>query len=310
MREGCLDRIASYRGGYQEPSREGDDALDDDEEVEEEEEESALEENKDKDSDLDIDTADSEEEGEEEGEVEERAASRVLSRLRGSSSSWTKQAATLWRATPPISQAYVFASALITLWAWIFNENTWPSALLLDWFSTIFRLQVWRPLTTLLHLGPFGLNYVLTLHFVWTYMSDLEKINAKAPEEFVLTLLIGCVSLFVAYAVTGLPNQMLGHNLASYMVYIWSRIYEGMSINMMDMFMVKAELMPWFFCLMSVVMEGGLPIADLLGIASGLLHQYLRRQRGLAAPASARKLFPAHFMSEYKRIAAEAAAEL
>jgi hypothetical protein len=83
-----------------------------------------------------------------------------------------------------------------------------------------------------------------------------------------------------------------------------------MSINMMDMFMVKAELIPWFFCLMSVVLEGALPVADLLGIAAGHMHEYLRKHRGLRAPPSARKWFPAHFLKEYKRIAAEAAAEL
>lgn len=72
-----------------------------------------------------------------------------------------------------------------------FNENQWPSIFLLDWRPTILKLQFWRLFTPFLYLGPLGLNFVLTAHFTWTYMSQLEKLHYREPHTFVMLLAFG-----------------------------------------------------------------------------------------------------------------------
>ena len=73
----------------------------------------------------------------------------------------------------------------------VFNENQWPTLFLLDWKPTILKLQFWRLFTPFLYLGPLGLNFVLTAHFTWTYMSQLEKLHYREPHTFVMLLAFG-----------------------------------------------------------------------------------------------------------------------
>lgn len=73
----------------------------------------------------------------------------------------------------------------------ILNNNRWPEALLLNWEPTIYKLQLWRLITPFFYLGPLGLNSLLTAHFAWTYMSQLEKLHYREPHTFVMLLVFG-----------------------------------------------------------------------------------------------------------------------
>jgi hypothetical protein len=42
---------------------------------------------------------------------------------------------------------------------------------------------------------------------------------------------------------------VLYNSFSCYMVYIWSRVYEGQQVDVMGMFMLQAELLPFFFIL-------------------------------------------------------------
>ena len=76
-----------------------------------------------------------------------------------------------------------------------------------------------------------------------------------------------------------LSPQFLGHNLSTFLVYIWARIFEGTDVNVMDLFVTKSELLPWFFCLQTLILEGELPVADFLGIVVGHLYHYLSKRK-------------------------------
>ena len=196
----------------------------------------------------------------------------------------------MWIKTPPITQIYVGTSISLTLAAFLFNKNQWPEVLNLDWKS-VLGLQVWRVFTAFLFFGPLGFNYLLTIHFVWTYMAQLEKLNYKNPEDFLTMLVFGGAALMVGYTVLGLSPKFLGHNLSTFLVYIWARVFEGTDVNVMDLFNLKAEYLPWFFCLQTAVLEGEMPFADILGIVVGHLYQYLTQQRILTTPGIVRNYF-------------------
>ena len=126
-------------------------------------------------------------------------------------------------------------------------------------------------------------------------MAQLEKLHYNKPAEFFMLLVfgahyvivkkllydnrfspfLGAMTLMVGYAGLGLSTQFLGHNLSTFLVYIWARTFEGTDVNVMDLFCLKAELLPWFFCAQTYLLEGEIPFADLLGIVVGHLYHYI-----------------------------------
>ena len=206
-----------------------------------------------------------------------------------------------WKKTPPITQYFIAGSISITLLSLIFNNNNWPEFLHLDWNKFII-FQFWRPFTAFLYFGPFGINYILTIQFVWTYMAQLEKLNHKNPENFFLMIAFGAISLMTIYSILGFSTKFLGHNLSTYLVYIWARVFEGSEVNFMDFFTLKAELLPWFFCAQAMLVDGEIPYADLIGIAVGHLYHYFIKQNIIKAPEILKKWFDKpNIKSKYSR---------
>lgn len=152
-----------------------------------------------------------------------------------------------WKTTPPLTKAYLSASFAATMMGYVTNHNQFPKVFLLEWKPTFYRLQLWRPLTAFLNFGPLGLGYVMTAHFVWTYMSTLERLNHHRPYDFWIMIVFGMISMVAGYGFFRLEPKFLGHNLSTFLVYIWARYHEGMEVNMFELFNTRAELLPWFF---------------------------------------------------------------
>jgi hypothetical protein len=125
--------------------------------------------------------------------------------------------------TPPLTKGYIQASMLATLYGYLLNNNEFPSILSLEWKSVLTRAQIWRPFTAFLNFGPFGLGYFLTVHFVWTYMSTLERLHHRKPYDFWIMVVFGMLSMVVGYPAMKMNPRFLGHNLSTFLVYIWSR---------------------------------------------------------------------------------------
>jgi Derlin-2/3 len=111
------------------------------------------------------------------------------------------------------------------------------------------------------------------------------------PEEFVVMTVFGALALILLYPVLGISMKMVGHNLATFYVYIWARTFEGSDVNFMDFFTLKAEMMPWFFCLQTFLLEQEVPLADLIGIVVGHIYYYLRNKGLLTVPAVVQEWF-------------------
>jgi hypothetical protein len=187
--------------------------------------------------------------------------------------------------TPPVTLTYLFISLAVTVLAFFFNSNQWPSSLSFNWNSILLKGQVWRLISGFFFLGPLDIFYPLTLQFIWQNMSQLEKLSYKEPEEFVILLLFGCFSLVLVYSLIGLPMTFLGHNLGAYLLYIWSKLFEGMDVNFMDIFVLKSEFLPYFFCLQSLLLEQQIPYGDIIGILIGYLYSVLRKRNLLKSPS-------------------------
>ena len=204
----------------------------------------------------------------------------------------------VWAKTPPITQAYVGSSIAITLLSFALNRNKWPDILHFQWKPILGGFQYWRIITAFLFFGQLDMFYPLTMQFVWQHMSQLEKLSYAHPEEFLVMLLFGGASLITLYSFLGISMKFLGHNLATYLVYIWSRVFEGADINFMDLVTLKSEMLPWFFCAQTFLLEREIPFADLIGILVGHIYHYLKKKEVLRAPAALRDWFASDGMQK------------
>lgn len=202
----------------------------------------------------------------------------------------------IFEKTPPITRYFLTTSFFITLLSCLLNKNQWPSLLHFEWTPVLFQFQWWRIVSAFLYFGPLDIFYPLTLQFVWQHMGQLERLSSKSPEDFFVMTLFGGLALILLYPFLGISMKFLGHNLATYYVYIWARTFEGSDVNFMDLFTLKAELMPWFFCLQSFLLEQEIPFADLIGIGVGHIYYYLSNKKILKIPERIREWFRSPLM--------------
>lgn len=188
--------------------------------------------------------------------------------------------------TPPLTKAYLTASFGAAILGYMTNKNDggFPSILQLDWKSVITKGQIWRPLTAFLNFGPLGLGYLMTAQFVWTYMSTLERLNHSTPYDFWLMMFFGAGCMVAGYSMMGLSPRFLGHNLSTFLVYVWSRYHEGLEVNMFELFNTRAELLPWFFLAQTFLLEGEVPVLDFLGIVFGHIYHHYKTTNVLRTP--------------------------
>lgn len=187
--------------------------------------------------------------------------------------------------TPPITKAYLTASLIATGFGYFMTKNEFPPLLSLDWNKVFKRGQIWRPFTAFLNLGSFGLvGYPMTVHFVHQYMSFLERLAHNKPYDFWIMILFGMTSMLVGYPVMKMSPRFLGHNLSTFFVYIWSRMFEGVDVGVFDVIQIKAEILPWFLLAQTFLLEGEPPILDFLGIVFGHVYYHFNTLGMLRAP--------------------------
>ncbi|CAM9882052.1 unnamed protein product, partial [Chrysoparadoxa australica] len=215
----------------------------------------------------------------------------------------TQRVVKAWARTPLITRNFFRASLALTIFGWLVNKNQWPEWAVLRWRPTFTRLQLWRPITTFMFFGPFGLSFLITAHFSWTYMGELERMHYKEPADFLLLLLFGAASLLAINTLLGQSPELMGHSLSCYLMYLWSRKHDGLEVNVMDMFSVRLVcLMPWFFVGQSLLIDGVTPVLDLMGIAAGYLYHMLKLKGMCEAPELLVQVFEQPFVkSDYRR---------
>ena len=149
--------------------------------------------------------------------------------------------------TPPMTKAYLTASFAATALGYITSNNEFPPYLSLDWIKVLKGGQIWRPLTAFLNLGSLSfIGYPLTVNFMHQYMSHLERLSHSKPYDFWIMITFCMSSMLVIYPLMGLSPRFLGHNLSTFLVYVWSRMFEGLEVGVFDFIQIKAEMLPWF----------------------------------------------------------------
>jgi Der1-like family len=173
------------------------------------------------------------------------------------------------------------------------------------------NLHIWRPFTAFLNFGKLGLGYLVTAFITWFYMSSLERLNHNRPYDFWIMILFGQLCLAIGYPLLSLRTSFLGHNLNTFLTYIWSRYHEGKEVNMYGLFNMRVEMLPWMHLAEFFLLTGQSPILDVLGICFEHLYHHCKTVGILHAPESLTKSYessggPAkHIRELYKPISSD-----
>jgi Derlin-2/3 len=151
-----------------------------------------------------------------------------------------------------------------------------PSLITLDWFLVIYKLQVWRLLTSVMFFGTFSFQFLFQMYFFTSFSSKLEQNEVfSQPGDYlffmlVQILLLDVISLALAWP-TGFP--MLGPSLVFAILYYWSRREPYAMLNFFS-FSIKGYQFP-FALIFFQLLIGGNVWMDLLGLASGHIYYFL-----------------------------------
>ncbi|CAN0418836.1 unnamed protein product, partial [Hapterophycus canaliculatus] len=107
-------------------------------------------------------------------------------------------------------------------------------------------------------------------------------------------------------------SYTLGHSLSCFLVMVWSRKFAGSRVNVLEMFELSTELLPYFFVAQTLMMEGVIPWVDLSGLLIGYAWETLSIKGLLKAPKPLVNLFRnnAFLRAEYARAGKDYGQEL
>ncbi|KAE8258469.1 hypothetical protein A4X13_0g1667 [Tilletia indica] len=135
--------------------------------------------------------------------------------------------------------------------------------------------QFWRPLTSFLWFGKFGIDLVFHLFFFMRYSRMLEETNyINRRADYLCLLGFSAAVLLVLGPAFSLP--FLASPLAIVLVYIWSRRNRHVRLSLFGIIVVTAPYLPWSLvaCSWLINYDSRLIMGDLLGIFVGHLFYF------------------------------------
>ncbi|KAL8269724.1 hypothetical protein Esti_006347 [Eimeria stiedai] len=182
-----------------------------------------------------------------------------------------------YRVLPPITRAIATGTFLLTL---LSSLGLMPVELLmLDWRLAVFKLQVWRFMTTTLYIGKFSLGWVFHM-YMWTQVSsDLENngvFRQASKGAYLLFILVVTILTSILSLVVFWPTGVYFHGEAVLFscLYYWSRreAYTPVSVSFLT---VQGYQLPFFLMLLHLLMGRDLWL-DAFGLVAGHAYYFFR----------------------------------
>ncbi|SBT76827.1 DER1-like protein [Plasmodium ovale] len=209
-----------------------------------------------------------------------------------------------FKRTPPITKLYLISTFLLSVLIHI-NKNVYK--LILYDFHKIFKKgEIWRLITPYLYIGNLYLQYILMFNYLNIYMSSVEIAHYKNPEDFLIFLTYGYMLNILFTIVGSMYNENvmeikkhihnignlimkkcknkeqkidikkehynhLGYVFSTYILYYWSRINEGTLINCFELFLIKAEYVPFFFVIQNILLYNEFSFYEVASILASYL---------------------------------------
>eukprot|EP00349_Pseudokeronopsis_sp_Brazil_P006153 CAMPEP_0202959088 /NCGR_PEP_ID=MMETSP1396-20130829/3365_1 /ASSEMBLY_ACC=CAM_ASM_000872 /TAXON_ID= /ORGANISM="Pseudokeronopsis sp., Strain Brazil" /LENGTH=194 /DNA_ID=CAMNT_0049677511 /DNA_START=54 /DNA_END=638 /DNA_ORIENTATION=+ len=153
-----------------------------------------------------------------------------------------------------------------------------PYLLLLDFELLVYKLHLWRLLTTFLFAGPFSMGFLFSMMMSYYTLRRLEELyQGKYPELVTMILFNSLAVMFFSWLYGS--YQALQHPVIISLMYVVCKLLPDMQVSIWG-FPVKSGNLPWVLVAFSVF-TGGDPFKDLIGIAAGHTYYYLKNEEPL-----------------------------
>ncbi|KAK9794318.1 hypothetical protein WJX73_006706 [Symbiochloris irregularis] len=172
---------------------------------------------------------------------------------------------------PPVTRTHVTAVVLSTLLTRFGLLS--PSTLYLHWPS-VFKLEVWRLVTTYTFLGGFSFNWLMEVLWIVQYGKALETVTHQfSPADHIYMYLFGMVCMLPISLV--LNVYFFASPFVFMLLWVWSREFPNNQVSIFGLFNVQSFYLPFVFLAMSLL-KGGWQF-DAIGIVVGHLYYFLKR---------------------------------
>eukprot|EP00611_Tribonema_gayanum_P016142 TRINITY_DN2814_c0_g1_i1.p1 TRINITY_DN2814_c0_g1~~TRINITY_DN2814_c0_g1_i1.p1 ORF type:complete len:335 (-),score=126.38 TRINITY_DN2814_c0_g1_i1:50-1054(-) len=143
-----------------------------------------------------------------------------------------------------------------------------------SWPRTILNLELWRPLTAAMYLGPISMHWATNVYFLITYGSHLEAVNGTA--EQIVFLLTAFVCVTILGALIGLP--VVSTSLISACVYGSARVDPLGSVPFQFGLQMPRWLLPYGLAVVDFLQAGKIEAAipHAVGILAGHFYTFNR----------------------------------
>ncbi|EUD65629.1 hypothetical protein C922_03875 [Plasmodium inui San Antonio 1] len=209
-----------------------------------------------------------------------------------------------FKRTPPLTKLYLLCTFLLSICMHA-NKNIYK-LIVFDFGKVFYQGQVWRLITPYFYIGNLYLQYFLMFNYLHIYMSSVEIAHYKNPEDLLTFLTFGYLSNLLFTIIGSMYNENvlnfqryvnklrrvillggkkststkadtdvritkeqynhLGYVFSTYILYYWSRINEGTLINCFELFLIKAEYVPFFFIVQNVLLYNEFSLFEVASI--------------------------------------------
>lgn len=179
-----------------------------------------------------------------------------------------------YRSIPQITRYWFTGSVALPLLGKIGLLN--PYYMVLLWEQTIYKFQIWRPLTALFYypITPqTGFHYLINLYFLYSYSTRLETnqfLGSPADYLFMLTFNWLCLVIIGFLA----DMMLLMDPMVLSVLYVWCQLNKDQIVSFWFGTQFKAMYLPWVLLAFNVVIRGG-GFSEILGILVGHLYFFL-----------------------------------
>ncbi|CAN0226934.1 unnamed protein product [Ectocarpus sp. 13 AM-2016] len=191
---------------------------------------------------------------------------------------------------PPATRAYVLLLMVITavdvsVGEAIDSGNTFS----MDWGRTVKGLELWRPLTSLVYLGPLSMSWLTNVYFLTQHGTRLELVSGTA-EQVIFLLVVGSLLLFLGPLI-GMP--LLSTSMVAAHTYVSARM-DPLGAVQFQFLRIPMWTLPFAQMGAAVLQAEGSPLAAIphfVGILCGhvyhfftVVHPLMGAKRRLGAP--------------------------
>ncbi|CAA6672861.1 unnamed protein product [Spirodela intermedia] len=162
-----------------------------------------------------------------------------------------------YNSLPPITKGYGTLCLLTTV---ICKLGVVQPVHIALFYERVFpRLEVWRLITNFFFLGPFSFNFGIRLLMIARYGVNLEKGPFdRRTADFLWMLIFGALSLLAFSLIPPLWTPFLGISLVFMLLYVWSREFPDLQVNLYGLVALKAFYLPWAMLALDVIFAGHL----------------------------------------------------